>query len=96
MSNVDGSTPPIVPSSRLVSEGPSTLDLGVHPTSESLALNPSSDLVCACLAVIEERHQGHISLAHATLKLIDLLPDNDAGNEAYVSYLDQLTEIDHE
>ena len=58
--------------------------------------DPPLDMVLACLAIVEERRQGHISLAHATLQLVQLLPDNDASNEAYGSYLDQLTEIDHE
>ena len=71
------------------------LDLSPHPTSESLTPYPSLDLVHPCLAVIEERCQGHISLMHVTLQLIDLLPDYEAGYEAYMSYLDQLTEIDH-
>jgi len=57
---------------------------------------PPSDLAQSCLAVIEERCQGLISLAQAMLQLIDLLPDNDTGNAAYRSYLNQLTEIDHE
>ena len=55
-----------------------------------------SDLEQSCLAVVEERHQGLISLAQATLQLINLLPNNDTGNEAYRIYLNQLTEIDHE
>ena len=58
-----------------------------------------SDLEQSCLAVVEERHQGLISLAQATLQLVNLLPNllpnNDIGNEAYGSYLNQLTEINH-
>src|SRR5882724_1856841 len=54
-----------------------------------------SELAQYCLAIIEERCQGHISLAQATLQLIDLLPNNDTSNEAYSSYLNQLTKIDH-
>jgi len=34
-------------------------------------------MVLTCLAIVEERHQGHISLVHATLQLVNLLPDND-------------------
>ena len=59
------------------------------------ATEPQSDVALACLAIIEEWPQGHISLSHATLQLIDLLHDNDLSNEAYASYLNQLTKIDH-
>jgi len=38
----------------------------------------------------------HISLAQATLQLVELLPDDEAGIEAFGSYLDQLTEFDRE
>jgi len=53
-------------------------------------------MVLACLSVVKERCQGLISLMHVTLQLVELLPDNDADNEAYGLYLDQLMEIDHE
>jgi len=33
---------------------------------------------------------------HATLQLAKLLPDNEAGIEAFGSYLEQLMEIDKE
>ena len=61
---------------------------------DDLSESPS-DVALACLTIVEERRQGHITLAHATLQLVELLPDDDTGNEAYGSYLDQLTEIDH-
>jgi len=54
-----------------------------------------SDLEQSCLAVVEERHQGLISLAklHSNSSTS---ANNDTGNEAYRIYLNQLTEIDHE
>jgi len=53
-------------------------------------------MVLACLAVIEERCKGNLSFTHASLQPIELLPDDEAGIEAYASYLDQLTEFDQE
>ena len=58
------------------------------------AINTQSELVLACLAIVEERCKGNITLTYVTLQLVDLLPDDDTGNEAYGSYLDQLIKID--
>src|SRR5882724_8319279 len=52
-------------------------------------------MVLACLAVIKERCKGHISLAHVTLQLVELLPDDNVSNKANRSYLNQLTKINH-
>jgi len=66
----------------------------LHSTDINM-VDPPSELVQSCLAIVEQCRKGHISLAQATLQLINLLPNDDAGNEAYSSYLNQLTEIDH-
>src|SRR5882724_9431100 len=42
-------------------------------------LDAQSDVVLSCLAIIEERHKGNLSLT-----------------QAYMTYLDRLTEINHE
>ena len=59
-------------------------------------IDVQSELVLACLAIVKERHKGHITIADATLQLVDLLPNDVTSNEAYGSYLDHLVEIDGE
>ena len=104
MSNAEGTVSSNAPSARpgisfeSTSAKPCALDdspIQPENTDVNMAELPS-DLAQSCLAVIEERCQGLISLAQVTLQLMDLLPDNDASNEAYGSYLDQLTKLDHE
>jgi len=56
-------------------------------------IDMQSELVLACLAMIEEGCKGNITLTNVTLQLVDLLPNDVTGNEAYGSYLDQLIEI---
>ena len=97
MSNADRTI-----SSNVLSTGPSTVPEASgsklyslndsHAQLHSADINmvdPPSELAQSCLAIVEQHHEGHISLAQATLQLIDLLPDDDAGNN-------QLMEIDHE
>src|SRR5882724_1396083 len=104
MSNADRTVPSNVPST-----GPGTVRESAGGELYSLddshkqlhnadidMVNPPSELAQSCLAIVEQRRKGHILLAQATLQLVDLLPDDDAGNEAYGSYLDQLMEINHE
>jgi len=55
-----------------------------------------SELVLSCLAIFEERRKGNLSFTHASLQLVELLPNDNARIEAYATYLNQLTKFDHE
>jgi len=97
MSNAFRTSAPVIPASGpVIEDGPTHDDAEIGPIAPDIIPDTPSDLAVSCMAIIEERRKGHLSLASATLQLVDLLPDNDVGNEAYGSYLDQLTEIDHE
>src|SRR5882724_9235622 len=104
MSNAEGTVSSNAPSARpgisfeSTSAKPCALDdspIQPENTDVNMAELPS-DLAQSCLAVVKERCQGLISLTQAMLQLIGLLPDNDTSKEAYRSYLNQLTEINHE
>ena len=104
MSNADRTVSSNVPSTR-PGMVPKTTSGKLHLLDNSHAqlhstnidmVNLPSELAQSCLAIVKQCHEGHISLAQATVQLVDLLPDDDAGNKAYGSYLDQLMEIDHE
>ena len=103
MSNADRTIRSHIPSTRLATDFEAAdREPGIimHEGQLTLATNVDmedtpKDLAVTCLAVIEERSQGHITLAHMTLQLVELLLDDDLSNEAYGSYLDQLMEIDH-
>jgi len=95
MSNALGTSAPIFPSSRPVIDDTTHNDTKIRCLVPDIIPNTPSDLAISCMAIIEERPKGHLTLASVTLQLVDLLPDHDAGNETYRSYLNQLTKIDH-
>jgi len=53
-------------------------------------------LVFTCLAVIKEHRNGNITLMQATIQIFSILPGDNFGTEAFGTYIEQLTQTEHE
>src|SRR5882724_5653202 len=49
-------------------------------------------LVRTCLAIVEEHRKGNITHAQATVQVFGVLPDDKFGSEAFISYVEQLSQ----
>jgi len=76
MSNVLEPTPVIASSTRPF------IDIDMDAAVIGNISDAQSDLVLSCLAVVEERRKGNLSLAQASLQLVELLPDTNTGIKA--------------
>ena len=51
-------------------------------------------LVWTCLAIVEEHQKGNIMHAQATVQVFSVLPDDKFGSEAFISYVEQLSQTE--
>jgi len=92
----DATNPVTTATSSTASMAPSTQpNMTVTSINNNVTISQQA-LVRTCLTVVEEHQGGNISLAQATIQVFGILPGNTFGTEAFGTYIEQLTQTEHE